>query len=96
MYQSCNGSAPIDMGPLQTTNQQHEHMNAELAKLRIENERLQRRKDELELFVEQMRLKESLGPSNGEKEYKVHNEHCQFNRTILNFEFLLSRLFTWQ
>lgn len=46
-------------------------MKKELEKLRFENERLQRRKDELEMFVEQMRLKEGLNDGNGGREYKV-------------------------
>lgn len=61
----------IEIGALQSTSEQYEHMKNELSKLRFENERLQRRKDELELFVEQIKLKEGFGIGNGEREYKV-------------------------
>ena len=57
--------------PLPTNTEQYEHLKKELEKLRAENERLQRRKNELELFVEQTNLKDAYDIRPEAKEYKV-------------------------
>lgn len=51
--------------------EQYEYMKKEMEKLRFENDRLQRRKDELDLIVEQCKLRDSIGITNGEREFKV-------------------------
>lgn len=62
-------------------------MKNELSKLRFENQRLQRRKDELELFVEQIKLKEGFGIGNGEREYKViYAEIAQWRSGFFDFD----------
>lgn len=53
-----------------TPNDHYEHLKNELEKRRQENERLQRRKDELEMIVEQASMKEAYSIGNG-KELKV-------------------------
>lgn len=56
---------------MRTNIEQYDHMKKEMEKMSFENERLQRRKNELELIVEQIKLKESIGITNGEREFKV-------------------------
>lgn len=58
-------------GPLPPTNEQNEHLLQEVEKLRIENDRLQRRKDELEMISEQIKLKEAFNIGCNGKELKV-------------------------
>lgn len=63
----------LDPCTIQSNSDQYEHLKKELDKLRFENERLQRRKDELELFVEQIKLKEGYGMvGSSERELKVN------------------------
>lgn len=57
---------------MRSNTEQYEHMKKELEKMTFENERLQRRKNELELIVEQTKLKENIGITNGEREFKVY------------------------
>lgn len=58
-------------GGMPTANEQNERLLKELDKLRSENDRLQRRKDELEMLCEQARIKETLNIGCNGKELKV-------------------------
>lgn len=58
-------------GCLPTANEQNDHYIKELEKLRSENERLQRRKDELEMLCEQARIKDTFNIGCNGKEFKV-------------------------
>lgn len=60
-----------------TINEQNEYLQKELNKLRIENERLNRRKNELELLIEHANMKEAYKIDNNERELKV--VHLQIN-----------------
>lgn len=62
-----NGGMPI------VSNEQSERLLKELEKLRMENERLQRRKDELEMICEQAKIKEAFNIGCNGKELKVHH-----------------------
>lgn len=58
-------------GGMPTASEQYERLLTELDKLRMENERLQRRKDELEMICEQANVKEALNMGCNGKELKV-------------------------
>lgn len=58
-------------GGVSMPNEQNEHLHKELDKLRMENERLQRRKDELEMLCEQANVKEAFNIGYNGKELKV-------------------------
>lgn len=58
-------------GGLPTSCEQNEHLHKELEKLRMENDRLQRRKDELEMLCEQSKMKEAFNIGSNGKELKV-------------------------
>lgn len=58
-------------GGIPTTSEQNEHLHKELEKLRMENDRLQRRKDELEMICEHAKLKEAFNIGCNGKELKV-------------------------
>lgn len=51
--------------------EQNEHLHKELNTLRLENERLQRRKDELELLLEQASAKAAFNLGKDGRELKV-------------------------
>lgn len=57
-------------GDIPSNSEQNQYLQKELEKMRLENGRLQRRKDELELMIEHDKVKEAYGMSNG-KELKV-------------------------
>lgn len=66
-------SASVEMnGGLPSSSEQNEHLHKELEKLRMENDRLQRRKDELEMICEQAKMKEAFNIGCNGKELKVH------------------------
>lgn len=58
-------------GGMPTANEQNERLIKELEKLRSENDRLQRRKDELEMICERARIKEAFNIGCNGKELKV-------------------------
>lgn len=58
-------------GGVPTANEQTDRLLKELEKLRSENDRLQRRKDELEMLCEQARIKEAFNIGCNGKELKV-------------------------
>lgn len=60
-------------GGLPTSTEQNEHLHKELEKLRMENDRLQRRKDELEMICEHAKVKEAFNIGCNGKELKVIN-----------------------
>lgn len=59
-------------GGLPSSNEQNEHLHKELENLRMENDRLQRRKDELEMIIEQAKVKEAFNIGCNGKELKVN------------------------
>lgn len=54
-----------------SSTEQNEHMQKELNTLRAENERLQRRKDELEMLLEQASVKDAFNIDRGGRELKI-------------------------
>lgn len=54
-----------------SSTEQTEHLQKELNTLRVENERLQRRKDELEMLMEQASFKEAFNIGKDGRELKV-------------------------
>lgn len=54
-----------------SSTEQNEHMQKELNTVRAENERLQRRKDELEMLLEQASVKEAFNLGKNGRELKV-------------------------
>lgn len=58
-------------GGVPSANEQNERLLTELEKLRMENDRLQRRKDELEMIYEQAKVKEAFNMGCNGKELKV-------------------------
>lgn len=63
-------------GGMPTPSEQNEHLHKELDKLRMENDRLQRRKDELEMICEHSKLKEAFNIGCNGKELKVNIHVC--------------------
>lgn len=60
-------------GGLPTSSEQNEHLHKELEKLRMENDRLQRRKDELEMICEHAKVKEAFNIGCNGKEHGENN-----------------------
>lgn len=60
-----------ELNGIPTPSEQNEHLHKELEKLRMENDRLQRRKDELEMICEHAKLKEAFNIGCNGKELKV-------------------------
>lgn len=77
----------VDMnGGLPSSNEQNEHLHKELEILRMENDRLQRRKDELEMIMEQVKVKEAFNIGCNGKELKVN----QFQMRQIPIDFCYS------
>lgn len=70
-------------GGMPTSSEQNEHLRKELDKLRIENDRLQRRKDELEMLIEQSKVKETFNIGCNGNELKV-SKNDVFNLNTKN------------